>query len=58
VADDALARYEALYGCELNFVQPCMDARYPHHLARALDLARRHPRWRLSLQLHKIVGVP
>jgi organic radical activating enzyme len=35
-----------------------MDDRYAEHLARALALIQRRPRWRLSLQLHKIVGVP
>jgi organic radical activating enzyme len=35
-----------------------MDERYEHHLARALDLVRRRPSWRLSVQLHKLVGVP
>jgi organic radical activating enzyme len=57
VDDDALARYEAMaFG--LLFLQPCMDARYDIHLQRALGLVARHPRWRLSLQLHKIVGLP
>ena len=35
-----------------------MDERYDHHLARAIDLATRRPWWRLSLQLHKLIGVP
>jgi organic radical activating enzyme len=57
VADDALRRYEAMDFTEL-FLQPCMDADYERHLRRSVDLALRHPRWRLSLQLHKIVGLP
>jgi organic radical activating enzyme len=57
VDDQALVRYEALaFGC--YFLQPCMDDRYPEHLARALELTQRHPRWRLSLQIHKILGLP
>jgi 7-carboxy-7-deazaguanine synthase len=40
------------------FAQPCMDARYDHHLARTLALVQARPRWRLSLQLHKILVVP
>jgi organic radical activating enzyme len=28
------------------------------HLAKTIALAQRHPKWRLSLQLHKILGVP
>lgn len=58
VDDEVLAGYEQRWACEHRFVQPCMDDRYRHHLARAIDLATRHPRWRLSLQLHKILGVP
>lgn len=63
VVDDAvteatLAGFERRYRCRDQFLQPCMDARYDHHLARTLDLATRRPSWRLSLQLHKIVGLP
>jgi organic radical activating enzyme len=57
VGDDALARYEAMAFGHW-FLQPCMDARYDSHLARAIDLVARHPLWRLSLQLHKILGLP
>jgi organic radical activating enzyme len=53
----ALARYQTLDFRHL-FAQPCMDGRYPEHLARTVELVARHPRWRLSLQLHKIVGLP
>jgi organic radical activating enzyme len=52
-----LARYEAMRFGQL-FLQPCMDADYPAHLARAVALATEHPRWRVSLQLHKLLGVP
>jgi len=58
VNSSALARLEALYQAEHWFLQPCMDDDYDHHLARTLVLVHRHPRWRLSLQIHKIIGVP
>jgi 7-carboxy-7-deazaguanine synthase len=59
VDDDALAGFEARYAdCPLWFLQPCMDERYQDHLARTMSLLHRRPRWRLSLQLHKILGVP
>jgi 7-carboxy-7-deazaguanine synthase len=54
----ALDRYAERWPCEHHFVQPWMDARYDHNLARAIALVHARPRWRLSLQLHKIVGVP
>lgn len=53
-----LDRYAERYRCEHYFAQPCMDARYPEHLAKTLALVQNRPRWRLSLQLHKILGVP
>lgn len=40
------------------FLQPCMDERYSENLARSIELCARHPRWRLSLQLHKLLGLP
>jgi 7-carboxy-7-deazaguanine synthase len=58
VSEDTLATYERRYRCDARFVQPCMDARYEHHLGRAIELAQRRPRWRLSLQLHKLIGLP
>ena len=39
-------------------LQPEWGPRYPTHLAAALDFLRRQPRWRLSLQTHKILGLP
>jgi 7-carboxy-7-deazaguanine synthase len=58
VEDATLASYERRYRSGALYVQPCMDERYDHHLARAIELAQRRPRWSLSLQLHKIVGLP
>lgn len=58
VDEAVLDRHAARYSCEHRFVQPCMDARYEHHVARTLTLVHARPTWRLSLQLHKILGVP
>jgi organic radical activating enzyme len=58
VDEQLLDRYAARWRCEHYFVQPWMDARYAHHLARTLALIHARPAWRLSLQLHKIIGVP
>jgi 7-carboxy-7-deazaguanine synthase len=58
VSEDTLAAFERHYTCERWSLQPCMDERYQHHLARAIELVTRRPRWHLSLQLHKIVGLP
>ena len=53
-----LEGYEQRYRAEHYFAQPCMDDRYKEHLARAIELVHERPRWRLSLQQHKIIGVP
>lgn len=53
-----LDRYAAQYRAEHYFAQPCMDDRYAEHLAKTLALVTSRPRWRLSLQLHKILNVP
>lgn len=58
VDEPVLDRYAARWRCEHYFVQPWMDERYAHHLTRTLALIQARPRWRLSLQLHKIIGVP
>ncbi len=58
VDTDVLDGYESTWPQAQRFVQPCMDDRYAHHLARTVDLATRRPRWRLSLQTHKLIGVP
>ncbi|HEU4729029.1 MAG TPA: 7-carboxy-7-deazaguanine synthase QueE [Kofleriaceae bacterium] len=58
VDEAVLDGYAARWRCEHYFVQPWMDARYEHNLARTLSLIHARPRWRLSLQLHKIIGVP
>ncbi len=57
VDEAQLEAYERLHFREW-FLQPCMDASYDQHLKRAIDFASRRPRWRLSLQLHKILGLP
>jgi len=58
VDEAVLDRHAARWRCEHYFVQPWMDAGYERNLARALRLVQARPRWRLSLQLHKIVGIP
>jgi 7-carboxy-7-deazaguanine synthase len=58
VDETVLDRYAARWRCEHYFVQPWMDARYDRNLARAVALIHARPRWRLSLQIHKIIGVP
>ncbi|GAB4537452.1 MAG: 7-carboxy-7-deazaguanine synthase [Haliangiales bacterium] len=58
VDNDALSAYEARYPEAAWLLQPCMDKDYERHLADTIALVTARPRWRLSLQLHKIVGLP
>lgn len=58
VDEATLAGYERRYATENYFAQPCMSADYATSLARTLSLVQARPRWRLSLQLHKILEIP
>ena len=58
VDEGVLDTHAARYRCEHYFLQPCMDGRYAHHLARTIALIHGRPQWRLSLQTHKIIDVP
>jgi 7-carboxy-7-deazaguanine synthase (Cx14CxxC type) len=41
-----------------NFLlQPMDGPELARHTAAALEYCRRHPRWRLSVQLHKVLGI-
>ncbi len=39
------------------FLQPCDNIKYKSNLASAVAYCEEHPEWRLSIQLHKVVGV-
>jgi len=41
-----------------RFLQPMDGPRRAENTAAAVDFCRRDPRWRLSLQVHKLVGIP
>ncbi|MEP6859540.1 MAG: 7-carboxy-7-deazaguanine synthase QueE [Deltaproteobacteria bacterium] len=58
VSEATLAAYEARYASTHYFAQPCMSADYATSLAHTLSLVQARPRWRLSLQLHKILEIP
>lgn len=40
------------------FLQPLAGPNLAAHTAQAIDYCKRHPRWRLSIQTHKILGIP
>ncbi|MGE0548705.1 MAG: 7-carboxy-7-deazaguanine synthase QueE [Kofleriaceae bacterium] len=58
VNEAVLDGYAARWRCEHYFLQPWMNDRYQHHLERTIALIHARPAWRLSLQTHKIVGLP
>jgi 7-carboxy-7-deazaguanine synthase len=58
VDERVLDRYAARWRCEHYFLQPWMDGRYEHNLARTVAMIQARPRWRLSIQMHKIIGLP
>lgn len=40
------------------FLQPLDDGNREANTQAAIDYCRKHPQWRLSLQTHKIIGIP
>jgi len=40
------------------FLQPLDDANRQANTEAAIDYCRKYPQWRLSLQTHKIIGIP
>jgi 7-carboxy-7-deazaguanine synthase (Cx14CxxC type) len=50
-------RFSAL-AFEHFFLQPMDGPQRTAHTERALAYCRAHPQWRLSLQLHKLLGIP
>ncbi|MBK5962601.1 7-carboxy-7-deazaguanine synthase [Thiocystis minor] len=40
------------------FLQPMDDPHLAVHTAQAIDYCKAHPRWRLSMQTHKLLGIP
>lgn len=57
VDEAQLAGYEAMAFDHL-FLQPCWGDGYAASVARAVAIALARPRWRLSLQTHKVLGIP
>lgn len=55
--DEAIRRYESL-DFEHFFLQPEWGASYPARLAGAIGFLERQSRWRLSVQTHKVIGLP
>ncbi len=40
-----------------HFLQPCDGPDLPEHTRSAVEYCLAHPRWRLSLQTHKLLGI-
>ena len=40
------------------YLQPLDWGDAAGHVQAAVDYVRRHPKWRLSLQTHKLIGIP
>ena len=54
---DALPERFASFDFTHFFLQPMDGPHLAEHTRFALDYCLRHPRWRLSVQMHKIIGV-
>jgi len=56
-ADAPPERFEHL-AFDHFFLQPMDGPALAQNSQRCLDYCRAHPRWRLSLQIHKLLGIP
>jgi 7-carboxy-7-deazaguanine synthase len=56
-ANGAPERYASL-GFDYFYLQPMDGPERSRNTASAIDYCLKHPQWRLSLQTHKIVGIP
>ena len=54
------AQPAAFAGLEFGhfFLQPLDDPEQAANTRAAIDYCKQHPRWRLSLQMHKVAGIP
>ena len=54
------AQPECFLGMEFDnfFLQPLDDANREHNTRAAIEYCLEHPQWRLSLQTHKLIGIP
>jgi organic radical activating enzyme len=41
-----------------RFLQPMDGPRLSENLSKAVEYCLEHPQWRLSLQTHKVIGIP
>ena len=46
------------YGFQHFFLQPLDNTRKQANTEAAVEYCKTHPQWRLSLQMHKLVGIP
>jgi organic radical activating enzyme len=53
----ALSEYETLK-FDNFFVQPMDGPELARNTQRAIEFCKCHPKWRLSLQIHKILQIP
>ncbi len=58
--DEAEAQPERFETLQFDhfFLQPKDDTRQAEHIAAAAAYCMKHPKWRLSLQTHKLIGLP
>lgn len=56
-ADAPPEKFENL-GFKHFFLQPMDGPNRAHNTSRAIEYCRLHPKWRLSLQTHRIIGIP
>ena len=46
------------FPARVRYLQPLHDANHQRHLEMTVEYCLQHPEWRVSLQLHKLLGLP
>lgn len=58
VEPEAQPEHFADFDFDYFFLQPLDDSNRQENTEAAIDYCRRNPQWRLSLQTHKVIGIP
>ena len=57
ITDQMLDWYGDKYEEWLLYLQPCDDAKHHMNIDKTVEMVKRHPKWRLSIQTQKLIDI-
>lgn len=57
ITDDILKGWETNFKFDYMFLQPCDDAKHHMNIDETIDMVKRNPKWRLSIQTQKLIDI-